>query len=111
MTRKAFENGVVVCMALGGSTNLVLHCLALAKEAGVTFEIEDFNRINARVPLLGNLKPFGKYVMEHVGQMGGVQSLMALLLQAGLLHGNAKYDRYYRTIIVRSIGRSVDILH
>ena len=87
MTRKAFENGVVTCMALGGSTNMVLHCLALAREAEVPFEIEDFNAINARVPLVGNLKPFGKYVMEHVFKIGGVQSVMAMLLKAGLLHG------------------------
>lgn len=87
MTRHAFENGVVTCMALGGSTNLVLHCLALAREADVPFEIEDFNEINARVPLVGNLKPFGKYVMEHIFKIGGVQSVMAMLLKAGLLHG------------------------
>ena len=61
MTRKAFENGVVTCMALGGSTNMVLHLLALAREAGVAFDIEDFNTISANVPLLGNLKPFGQW--------------------------------------------------
>ena len=60
MTREAFENGIIVTMALGGSTNLVLHCLALAKEAAVALSIDDFNKINQRVPLLANLKPFGK---------------------------------------------------
>ena len=73
MTRKAFENGIAVTMALGGSTNLILHCLALAKEADVALSIDDYNTINANIPLIGNLKPFGKYVLMmsalyiHVG--------------------------------------------
>lgn len=88
MQREAFENAIKTCYALGGSTNLVLHALALAKEAGVDLKIEDFNEICGRVPLLGNFKPFGKWVMEHLHEIGGVQVVMKLLLVAGLLHAD-----------------------
>ncbi len=87
-TRKAFENGITVLMALGGSTNAVLHLLALANEAEVPLSLDDFNRIGANVPLLGNFKPFGEYVMSDLERMGGVPLVMKYLLDNGLLHGD-----------------------
>src|SRR5699024_8903928 len=89
MTKKAFENAITVAMALGGSTNAVLHLLAIAHEAKVDLALEDFNRIGDRVPHIGDLKPFGKYVMNDVDRVGGVPVLMKTLLDAGLLHGDA----------------------
>jgi len=88
MTRPAFENAITVMMALGGSTNAVLHLLALAHEAQVALSIDDFNRVAARVPLIGDFKPFGKYVMEDLDNIGGVPMVMKTLLDAGLLHGD-----------------------
>jgi dihydroxy-acid dehydratase len=88
MTREAFENAITVLMAFGGSTNAVLHLLALAHEADVPLELEDFHRIGARVPLLADLKPFGRYVMSDVDRVGGVPVVMKALLDAGLLHGD-----------------------
>lgn len=88
MTRKAFENATTVMFALGGSTNAILHTLSLAHEAGVDFTIDDFNKIAARVPLVGNFKPFGQYVMEDLDNIGGVPMVMKMLLDAGLLHGD-----------------------
>jgi dihydroxy-acid dehydratase len=87
-TREAFENGIAVMMALGGSTNGVLHILALAREAGLPLEMEDFDRIGRRVPLMGNLKPFGRYVMADLDRIGGIPTVMRTLLDAGLLHGD-----------------------
>ena len=89
MTREAFENAITVVMALGGSTNAVLHLLAIAHEAKVDLELDDFNRICDRVPHIGDLKPFGKYVMNDVDRVGGIPVLMKLLLDEGLLHGDA----------------------
>jgi dihydroxy-acid dehydratase len=89
MTREAFENAITVLMALGGSTNAVLHLLAMAREAEVPLELEDFHRIGAKVPLLGDLKPFGRYVMTDVDRVGGIPVVMRALLDAGLLHGDA----------------------
>ena len=89
MTKKAFENAITVAMALGGSTNAVLHLLAIAHEAEVHLELDDFNRIGDRVPHIGDLKPFGAYVMNDVDRVGGVPVLMKALLDAGLLHGDA----------------------
>ena len=89
MTKQAFENAITVVMALGGSTNAVLHLLAIAHEAKVELELDDFNRISDRVPHIGDLKPFGKYVMNDVDRVGGIPVLMKSLLDAGLLHGDA----------------------
>jgi len=89
LTRKAFENAITVAMALGGSTNVVLHLLAIANEADVPLTLDDFNRIGDKVPHLGDLKPFGRYVMNDVDRMGGIPVLMKALLDAGLLHGDA----------------------
>ncbi len=88
MTREAFENAITVVMALGGSTNAVLHLLAMAREAEVPLTIDDFNRIGDRVPHLGDLKPFGKYVMYDVDQVGGIPVVMRALMEEGLLHGD-----------------------
>ena len=88
MTREAFENAITVLMALGGSTNAVLHLLAMAHEADVPLDLEDFHRIGSRVPLLADLKPFGRYVMSDVDRVGGVPVIMKALLDAGLLNGD-----------------------
>ncbi|MEU4608737.1 dihydroxy-acid dehydratase [Kribbella sp. NPDC023972] len=88
LTKEAFENAVAVVMALGGSTNAVLHLLAIAREAEVDLTLDDFNRIGDRVPHLGDLKPFGRYVMTDVDRVGGIPVVMRALLDAGLLHGD-----------------------
>ncbi len=89
LTKKAFENAIAVVMAFGGSTNAVLHLLAIAREAEVDLTLDDFNRIADKVPHLGDLKPFGRYVMNDVDRVGGVPVLMKALLDAGLIHGDA----------------------
>ena len=88
MTRKAFENAITVTIALGGSTNAVLHLLAIAHTCGVKLTIDDFTRIGKRVPVLADLKPSGKYGMVHLTRIGGLPPLMKVLLDAGLLHGD-----------------------
>ncbi|MEE4186377.1 MAG: dihydroxy-acid dehydratase [Gammaproteobacteria bacterium] len=88
LTREAFENAITVVIALGGSTNAVLHMLAIAREAGVPLELDDFTRIGARVPVVANLKPSGTYTMSELIQIGGIRPLMKRLLDAGLLHGD-----------------------
>ena len=88
MTKDAFENAIAITMALGGSTNAVLHLLAIAHEARVELELDDFNRIGARVPHLADMKPHGKYHMTDLDRIGGVQVVMKELLDAGLLHGD-----------------------
>jgi dihydroxy-acid dehydratase len=89
LTKKAFENAIAVLMAFGGSTNAVLHLLAIAREAEVELELDDFNRISEKVPHLGDLKPFGQFVMNDVDRVGGVPVVMKALLDAGLMHGDA----------------------
>ncbi|HZR13180.1 MAG TPA: dihydroxy-acid dehydratase [Acidimicrobiia bacterium] len=89
MTKDAFENAIAVTMALGGSTNAVLHLLAIANEARVELELDDFNRIGARVPHIADTKPHGKYHMFDIDRIGGVPVVMRELLDAGLLHGDA----------------------
>ena len=88
MTKKAFENAIAVTSALGGSTNAVLHLLAIANEAGVDLELEDFNRIAAKVPHIADMKPGGKYHMSDLDRVGGVPVVLKHLLDAGLLHGD-----------------------
>ena len=88
MTRKAFENAIAVVMAVGGSTNAVLHLLAIAREADVELTLDDFNRIGDRVPHLADVKPFGRFVMTDVDRIGGVPVVMKALLDAGMLHGD-----------------------
>ncbi|MDE2409550.1 MAG: dihydroxy-acid dehydratase [Actinomycetales bacterium] len=89
LTKKAFENAIAVTMAFGGSTNAVLHLLAIAREAEVDLQLDDFNRVADKVPHLGDLKPFGQFVMADVDRIGGVPVLMKALLDAGVLHGDA----------------------
>ena len=88
LTRKAFENAITVVIALGGSTNSVLHLLAIAHSAGVRLSLDDFTRIGRRVPVLADLKPSGHYLMSELIRIGGIQPLMRSLLEAGLLHGD-----------------------
>ena len=87
MTRKAFENAVTVVIALGGSTNAVLHLLAMADAAGVDLSLDDFSKIGKKVPMLADLKPSGRYAMAELVEIGGIQPMMKTLLKAGLLHG------------------------
>ncbi|CAN5254265.1 dihydroxy-acid dehydratase [soil metagenome] len=88
LTKEAFENAIAVVMAFGGSTNAVLHLLAIAWEAGVDLTLADFTRVGQKVPHLADVKPFGAYVMKHVDEIGGVPVVMKALLDAGLLHGD-----------------------
>ena len=88
LTKKAFENAITILMALGGSTNAVLHLLAIAHEADVELNLEDFHRIGSKVPLLGDLKPFGRFVMSDVDRVGGIPVVLKILLDAGYLHGD-----------------------
>ena len=88
LTKRAFENAITAVMALGGSTNAVLHLLAIAHEARVDLTLDDFHRIGSKVPLLGDLKPFGRYVMSDMDKVGGIPVVLKALLDAGLLHGD-----------------------
>ena len=88
LTKAAFDNAIAVVMALGGSTNAVLHLLAIAREADVDLTLDDFTRVGRRVPHLGDLKPFGRYVMNDVDRVGGVPVVMKALLEAGMLDGD-----------------------
>jgi len=88
MTKKAFENAITVVIALGGSTNAVLHLLAIAHTTNVKLSIDDFTRVGKKVPVLADLRPSGKYGMAHLSRIGGLPPLMKMLLDAGLLHGD-----------------------
>src|SRR5258705_546020 len=101
LTKKAFENAIAVVMAIGGSTNAVLHLLAIARAAGVPLGLEDFERMRARVPVLCDLKPSGRYVATDLHRAGGIPQVMRILLTNGVLHGDAL------TIDGRSIAEGV----
>lgn len=88
ITRQSLENAIAILMAFGGSTNAVLHLLAIAHEANVELELHDFHRIGSKVPLLADVKPFGRYVMSDVDRVGGVPVILRALLDAGLVHGD-----------------------
>ena len=88
MTRKAFENAIRVIIALGGSTNAVLHLIAMAKSINVDLNIDDFEKIGKKSPLLADLRPSGHYLMSELNEIGGIQPLMKTLLDADLLHGD-----------------------
>lgn len=88
MTRKAFENAITVIMVLGGSTNAVLHLIAMARSAGVSLSQDDFQQISDRVPVLADFKPSGKYLMQDLHEKGGVPAVMKYLLEEGMLHGD-----------------------
>ena len=105
MTRKAFENAIRVVMALGGSTNAVLHLLALAREVDVDLTIDDFNTFSDTTPILTDMKPAGRYVMEHLHAVGGVPVVMKMLLDAGMLHGDCL------TVTGRTIAENLADLH
>lgn len=104
MTKPAFENAIAVLMAFGGSTNAVLHLLAIAHEAEVELTLDDFNRIGEKVPHLGDLKPFGRYVMNDVDRMGGVPVVMKALLEAGLLNGDCL------TVTGKTVAENLEII-
>jgi dihydroxy-acid dehydratase len=101
LTRKAFENAITTVIALGGSTNAVLHLLAIAHDAGVKLRIDDFTRIGRRVPVLADLKPSGRYLMSELVAIGGIQPLMKTLLEGGLLHGECL------TVTGRTLGENL----
>ena len=88
MTRKAFENAITVVIALSGSTNAVLHLIAMAKEAKINITLDDFTNIGSRVPVLADVRPSGRYLMSELISIGGIQPLMKRLLDKGLLHGD-----------------------
>src|SRR5204863_5205510 len=88
MTREAFENAMAFITSVGGSTNAVLHLIAMARSVGVTLTLEDFQRVSDRVPLLADFKPSGFYVMEDLHRVGGVPAVMKMLLEEGLLNGD-----------------------
>ncbi|HWI30958.1 MAG TPA: dihydroxy-acid dehydratase [Microbacterium sp.] len=89
LTKEAFENAIALAMALGGSTNVVLHLLAIAREAQVDLTLHDFNRIGDKTPHIADMKPFGKFVMNDVDRHGGIPVIMKAMLDEGLLHGDA----------------------
>jgi len=101
LTRHAFENAVTVVMALGGSTNAVLHLMAIAHEAGVALDLEDFDRISRRTPLIGDLRPGGRFVMADLERIGGIPVVLRELLDGGLLHGDCL------TVNGRTLGENV----
>ena len=104
LTKAAFENAIAVTMALGGSTNAVLHLLAIAHEARVELELDDFNKVAARVPHLADTKPHGKYHMLDVDRVGGVPVVMQMLLEAGLLHGDEI------TVTGRTVAENLELI-
>ena len=105
MTKEAFENAIAVVMAFGGSTNAVLHLLAIAREAEVELTLDDFTRVGAKVPHLGDLKPFGRFVMNDVDRIGGVPVVMKALLDAGLIHGDCL------TVTGRTVAENLAEIH
>ena len=102
MTREAFENAMVIVMALGGSTNAVLHLIAIAKSVGVKLTIDDFQAVSDRVPYLSDLKPSGKYVMEDLHDVGGMPAVMKYLLDNGLMNGDCL------TVTGKSLGENLE---
>jgi dihydroxy-acid dehydratase len=104
MTKEAFENAIAVVMALGGSTNAVLHLLAIANEAQVDLELDDFNRVAARVPHITDAKPHGKYHMVDIDRIGGVPVVLRVLLEDGLLHGDCL------TVTGRTLAENIEAL-
>jgi dihydroxy-acid dehydratase len=105
LTKEAFENAIAVVMALGGSTNAVLHLLAIAHEARVALELDDFNQVAARVPHIADTKPHGRFHMADIDRVGGVPVVLAHLLEAGLLHGDVM------TVSGRTMAESLEAFH
>ncbi|HEV7654207.1 MAG TPA: dihydroxy-acid dehydratase [Mycobacteriales bacterium] len=104
LTKEAFENAIAVVMAVGGSTNAVLHLLAIAHEARVELTLEDFNRVGDRTPHLADVKPFGRYVMADVDRIGGIPVVLRALLDAGVLHGDTL------TVSGKTLGEELDAI-
>ena len=104
LSKKAFENAITVVIALGGSTNAVLHLIAMAKEANIDVSLDDFTRIGDKVPVLADLKPSGKYLMSDLIAIGGIQPLMKSLLDKGLLHGNCM------TVSGKTISKNLELV-
>ncbi|HST65895.1 MAG TPA: dihydroxy-acid dehydratase [Mycobacteriales bacterium] len=104
LTKEAFENAIAVVMAVGGSTNAVLHLLAIAAEARVELTLEDFNRVGDRTPHLADVKPFGRYVMADVDRIGGIPVVLRALLDAGVLHGDTL------TVSGKTMGEELDAI-
>ncbi|GAA4429680.1 dihydroxy-acid dehydratase [Georgenia halophila] len=104
MTKEAFENAIAVVQAFGGSTNAVLHLLAIAHEAEVDLTLDDFARIGAKVPHIADLKPYGRYVMTDVDRVGGIQVVMKQLLDAGILHGDCM------TVTGKTVAENLEVL-
>jgi dihydroxy-acid dehydratase len=102
LSRRSFENAIAVVIALGGSTNAVLHLLAIAQAAGVRLTLDDFTRVGRRIPVLADLRPSGKYLMSELIAIGGIQPLMKQLLAAGLLHGDCL------TVTGRSLAQNLE---
>src|SRR5690554_269565 len=102
MTRKAFENAITIVIALGGSTNAVLHLLAMARSVDVKLTIDDFQRFSDKVPLIADFKPSGKYLMEDLHKIGGVPMVMKYLLKQGMLHGHCM------TVTGRTVGENLE---
>jgi dihydroxy-acid dehydratase len=104
LTREAFENAMAIVSVLGGSTNAVLHLLAIARSVNVPLSIDDFQRVSDRVPFLADLKPSGKYVMEELHQIGGIPAVMRMMLEAGLLNGSCM------TVTGKTLAENVTVL-
>ena len=104
LSKEAFENAITVVIALGGSTNAVLHLIAMAKEANIDVSLDDFSRIGSKVPVLADLKPSGKYLMSDLIAIGGIQPLMKSLLDKGLLHGNCM------TVTGKTISENLELV-
>ena len=104
LSKEAFENAITVVIALGGSTNAVLHLIAMAKEANIDVSLDDFSRIGAKVPVLADLKPSGKYLMSDLIAIGGIQPIMKSLLNKGLLHGNCM------TVTGKTISENLELV-
>jgi dihydroxy-acid dehydratase len=115
MTRKAFENAIRLIIVLGGSTNAVMHMVAMAKAAGVHLTIDDFQKLSDCTPFLADLKPSGKYVMEDLHKVGGIPAVMKLMLNEGLLHGDCMtvtgYTIAENLANVKPLGEEQDIVH
>lgn len=115
LTKQAFENAITVAIVLGGSTNMVLHLIAMATTIGVELSLNDFQRISDKTPLLGNLKPSGKYLMEDIHAIGGIPAVMKYLLDKGMLHGECLTVTgktvKENLVNVKSIDGSQDVIH
>ena len=105
LTKNAFENAITVVVAMGGSTNAVLHLMAIAREAGVNLQLEDFDRISRNTPYITDMKPGGRYVMADLDRYGGISLVLKRLLNAGLLHGDAM------TITGKSLAENVSSIN